>query len=112
MDNRTLQHVHTHHIHKIVDSQDRNEDFHCQRETVETPIAVQAGDFLGFLSNFAQLVPVVGQGVQGSTLYIDDGDDSEFLLRQLDGVALHVDPEIGKFFGDLWISLSETYFWV
>ena len=101
MDGQTLQHVHTHHIRQVTDPNDdddenRNQSFHCLRERVEIPISVQAGDFLGFPSSFAQLVPVIGQGVQGSTLYIDDGDNSEFLLRKLDSHALHVDPEIGK----------------
>ena len=62
---------------------------------MDNPIEVEAGDFIGLPSNFAQLVPVLGQDVRGSSLYIDDGDNSGFLLRRLEGLALHVDVEIG-----------------
>ena len=111
-DGQALQHVHTHHVRQVTDLQDRDEGFQCRREIVETPIAVEAGDFLGFPSSFAQLVPVVGQGVRGSTLYIDEGDS---FLRQLDGYALHVDPEIGRVLMlgyEVCISPSTIFCWI
>ena len=95
---QTLEHVYTHHIRLSVDALDSTERFQCFRDLVDNPIEVKAGDFIGLLSTFAQLVPVIGQGVPGSILYIDDGDSSSFLLRPLQGLSLHVDVEIGKLF--------------
>ena len=63
---------------------------------MDNPIEVEAGDFIGVPSSFAQIMPVIGQGVRDSTLYIDDGNDSKFILRPLESLALHVDVEIGK----------------
>ena len=97
-DRYTLQQVHTQHIH-LDTSISSNDSFVCQRAEVDDPIPVEVGDFLGvnLPLSLSEPVPVIGDGLQGSTLYINIGDESQALLRRLDGVALHVDAEIVVF---------------
>lgn len=93
-ESQTLVHVHTRHIAQLLDQE---EEFQCRLDVVENPIKVEEGDIIGAEFNMAQLVPVIGRGLQGSTLYINDGDAATgIILRQVDGLALHIDVEIGR----------------
>ena len=74
-----------------------NNSFVCLKMEVNTPTQVEAGDFLGveLSQNTPPPIAVIGQGIEGSTLYLNAGNESQVILRRLDGVALHVDAIIG-----------------
>lgn len=93
IDNSPFHRVYSQHI--FLDSEPSNKTFVCQKVMVFKPIPVQVGDFLGLdlPGRISLPIPVIGQGMNGSVLYRDAGDAS---LEKVDGLALHVDAEIGN----------------
>ena len=98
VERRTIQIIHSHHVEMQLPPS--NESFVCLRAAVSESISVEVGDFLGvnLPPSQANPIPVIGSGVEGSSLHRDVGDSSEsLLLRRIDGLVLHVDVEIGKY---------------
>lgn len=93
----TILPIHNHHIHLEI-TEPYNTTFICHREAVTTEMSVEEGDFIAvnLPSSFVQPIPVVGQNAEGSRLYLDVGDSSTIIFSRQDGLALHVDAEIGK----------------
>ena len=98
VERRTIQLIHSYHVE--MELPPKNESFVCMRAAVSESTSVEVGDFLGvnLPQPQANPIPVIGSGVEGSSLHRDVGDSSDsLLLRRIAGLVLHVDVELGKY---------------